>query len=187
MNRILASVTTLEQHLSAVANNSEIYRPLCCPHCGLARLWHHGCYFRKADRISLDSDKPAWPAKPIRLEAIAILRYLCPSCKHTCSRLPACIAPRRWFDWVMQAFVLLMLLGGNSVRHCSQCSCRACSTVRRWRDWLSARGDTFTFWLRSRFPELGRHPEQASLWREVMQNMTLMRAMAWCDCHTDVP
>jgi hypothetical protein len=87
----------------------------------------------------------------------------------------------------MQALVLLMLLAGNTVRHCSQCSCRACSTVRRWRDWLGTRGEEFTFWLRSRFPELGRHPEQASLWRDIMQNTTLMRAMAWCDCHTDVP
>ncbi|MBK9442558.1 MAG: hypothetical protein IPN53_15175 [Comamonadaceae bacterium] len=29
---------------------------------------------------------------------VPILRYLCNACKHTCSRLPACIAPRRWFD-----------------------------------------------------------------------------------------
>jgi hypothetical protein len=87
----------------------------------------------------------------------------------------------------MQALVLLMLLAGNSVRHCSQCSCRACSTVRRWRDWLGTRGEEFTFWLRSRLCELGRHPDQASLWRDVMHNMTLMHAMACCDCHTDVP
>jgi hypothetical protein len=81
----------------------------------------------------------------------------------------------------------LMLLAGHSVRQCSHCSARARSTVRRWRDWLRVRGDTFAFWLRSRFPELGRHPDQASLWRDVMQNMTLMHAMAWCDCHTAVP
>ena len=178
MNRILASVTTLEQHLDAVAKNSEVYRPLCCPHCGVARLWCHGCYFRKADRRT---------APDVTLNPIPILRYLCRVCKHTCSRLPACIAPRRWFDWVMQQLVLLMLLAGNSVRQCSDCSRRACSTVRRWRDWLGARGDTFTFWLRSRFPELGRHSNHDSFWQHVMQSMTLMQAMAWCDCHTDVP
>ncbi len=178
MNRILASVTTLEQHLDAVAGNSEIYRPQRCPHCGVAGLWCHGCYFRKADHTT-PSAKSVNP--------VPILRYLCRACKHTCSRLPACIAPRRWFDWVMQQLVLLMLLAGNSVRFCSHCSGRACSTVRRWRDWLNKRGEEFSFWLRSRFSLLGRHPDQEFLWRDVMQNMTLMSAMAWCDCHTTVP
>ena len=181
MFRILASITTLEQHLAAVATNREIYRPLCCPHenCGAARLRHHGCYFRKADRSTTDPTKS--------LNPVPVLRFLCCTCKRTCSRLPACIAPRRWFGWVMQALVLLMLLAGNSVRQCSEGSCRARSTVRRWRDWLNLRGDTFTFWLRSRFPELGRNPDAPSFWRDVMQNMTLMQAMACCDCHTTVP
>ena len=179
MNRILASVTTLEQHLDAVATNSEIYRPRRCPHCGGAGLWCHGCYFRKADRRASESAQS--------LNPVPILRYLCNSCKHTCSQLPACIAPRRWFDWVMQQLVLLMLLAGNSVRQCHQCSARARSTVRRWRDWLGVRGETFSFWLRSRFPELGRHPDQDAFWCHVMQGMTLMQAMACCDCHTCVP
>jgi hypothetical protein len=87
----------------------------------------------------------------------------------------------------MQQLVLLMLLMGNSVRQCSDCSGRARCTVRRWRDWLGVRGNTFIFWLRSRFAELGRHPDQESLWRDVMQNMTLMQAMACCDRHTTVP
>jgi hypothetical protein len=87
----------------------------------------------------------------------------------------------------MQQLVLLMLLAGNSVRHCHQCSGRARATVRRWRDWLGARGETFSFWLRSRFAELGRHPDQYAFWQDVMQDMTLMQALACCDCHTDVP
>ena len=179
MNRILSSVTTLLQHLDAIATNSEIYRPLLCPYCGCGGLWHHGCYYRKADRRPTDSTNS--------LNPVPILRYLCHACKHTCSRLPACIAPRRWFDWVMQQLVFLMLLAGNSVRLCSDCSKCARSTVRRWRDWLGERGDTFTFWLRSRFPELGRHPDKDAFWCHVMQNMTLMQAMACCDQGLDVP
>lgn len=181
MDRILASITTLEQHLDAVASDeaSVIYRPPCCPHCGFGGLWGHGRYFRKADR---STNAPAESLNPI-----PILRYLCHACKHTCSRLPACIAPRRWFDWVMQQVVLLLLLAGNSVRLCSHCSGRARSTVRRWRNWLGERGDTFAFWLRSRFPELGRLPDQPSFWRDVMHNMSLMQAMAWCDRGMDVP
>ncbi|PIQ56062.1 MAG: hypothetical protein COW02_01935 [Comamonadaceae bacterium CG12_big_fil_rev_8_21_14_0_65_59_15] len=179
MNRILASVTTLEQHIDAVNTHPDIYRPLRCPHCEAGRLWGHGCYYRKADRRAVAPQASHNP--------VPILRYLCPTCKHTCSRLPACIAPRRWFDWAMQTLVLLLILAGSSVRHCSQCSERARSTVRRWRDWLNDRGNTFTFWLQSRFPELGRHPDQPSLWRDVLQNMTLMQAMACCDAHMDVP
>jgi hypothetical protein len=87
----------------------------------------------------------------------------------------------------MQQLVLLILLAGNSVRLCSHSSGRARSTVRRWRDWLGVRADTFTFWLRSRFPELGRHPDQPSFWRDVMHNMTLMQAMARCERSMDVP
>ena len=87
----------------------------------------------------------------------------------------------------MQTLVLLLILAGSSVRHCSQCSERARSTVRRWRDWLSDRGNTFTFWLQSRFPELGRHPNQDDFWRDVLQNMTLVQAMACCDAHMDLP
>lgn len=181
MNRILASITTLEQHLAAVLSDDAhvTYRPPCCPHCGVSGLWGHGCYFRKADRSTSDPTKS--------LNPVPILRYLCHACKHTCSRLPACIAPRRWFDWFMQQLVLLMLLSGNSVRLCSHCSGRARSTVRRWRDWLGVRGDTFTFWLRSRFPELGRHPDHDSFWQHVMHTMTLMQAMAWCERSMDVP
>ena len=151
MNRILASITTLAQHLHAVANDSDVYRPPACPQCSAAGMWCHGCYHR------------------------------------TCSRLPACIAPRRWYDWALQQAVLLLLLAGCSVHQCCNCTHRARSTVRRWRDWLDARGDNFAFFLRSRFPELGRLPERVCLWCHVMQSMSLAQAMAWCDRELIVP
>jgi hypothetical protein len=66
----------------------EAYRPDSCPHCRLAGLWCHGCYYRKADRSAgVESHNP-----------VAVLRFLCRSCLRTCSRLPLCIAPRRWYD-----------------------------------------------------------------------------------------
>jgi len=86
MNRIVASVTTLEQHVEAVEQTPEIYRPLCCPHCGIKIVWQHGCYTRKADRRQ-DGDGS--------LNPVPILRYCCSGCRRTCSRLPLCIAPRR--------------------------------------------------------------------------------------------
>lgn len=178
MNRILASITTLAQHLHAVANDSDVYRPPACPQCSAAGMWCHGCYHRKADRSASAGES---------LNPVPVLRFLCPACQRTCSRLPACIAPRRWYDWALQQAVLLLLLAGCSVHQCCNCTHRARSTVRRWRDWLDARGDNFAFFLRSRFPELGRLPERVCLWCHVMQSMSLAQAMAWCDRELIVP
>lgn len=179
MHRILASVTTLEQHLFAVtAADGDIYRPLACPYCLVAGLWRHGCYHRKADRDGAASES---------LNPVPVPRYLCPACERTCSRLPLCIAPRRWYDWVMQQVVLVLLLAGCSVHHCCRSTCRARSTVRRWRDWLQSRSEEFCFYLRSRFPELGRHADRDAFWRHVIEGMSLATAMAWLDRDLVVP
>ena len=94
MNRIVASIASLAEHLLAVATDPEVYRPAACPHCGLAGVWRHGCYHRKVDR----GDE----GRLNRLDPVPVLRFLCRACVRTCSRLPACIAPRRWYDWVAQ-------------------------------------------------------------------------------------
>ncbi|MEI7538231.1 MAG: hypothetical protein WCJ76_13510 [Comamonadaceae bacterium] len=179
MHRILASVTTLEQHLIAVAaTDGDIYRPLACPYCGMGGLWRHGCYYRKADRDTNASES---------LNPVVVLRYLCPACERTCSRLPLCMAPRRWFDWAMQQVVLMLLLLGCSVHQCWRSTGRARSTVRRWRDWLHARSEEFCFYLRSRFPELGRHGDRDAFWRHVIEGMSLATVMAWLDRDLVVP
>ena len=113
MNRILASITTLAQHLHAVANDSDVYRPPACPQCSAAGMWCHGCYHRKADRSASAGES---------LNPVPVLRFLCPACQRTCSRLPACIAPRRWYDWALQQAVLLLLLAGCSVHQCCNCT-----------------------------------------------------------------
>ncbi len=87
MNRILRTITTLDQHFDEIANGGDCYRQVNCPHCQATGLWHHGCYHRKADRSEA------------RRNPVAILRFFCKACLRTCSRLPACIAPRRWYDW----------------------------------------------------------------------------------------
>jgi hypothetical protein len=51
MHRIVASITTLAQHLAAVAQaDPDFYRPQACPRCWVAGLWRHGRYFRKGER-----------------------------------------------------------------------------------------------------------------------------------------
>lgn len=181
MQRIVASVTTLDQHLDTVANDSDVYRPAACPHCRLSGLWRHGCYHRKADRSAdgADSGKSRNP--------VPVLRYLCRGCLRTCSRLPLCIAPRRWYDWAVQQVVLLLMLSGCSVHRCSDCTDRARRTVRRWRDWLQDRSESFAFFLRSRFPELGRLCGHEAFWRHVIDSLSLAQAMAWLDRELIVP
>ena len=172
MYRIVASIISLQQHLDSLANNPIIYRPRVCPHCSFGQLWCHGCYERKADRTgsALDSLNP-----------IPIPRYLCRGCHQTCSRLPECIAPRRWYNWSFQQMVLWLLLSG-----CSLCQCsRQCGldrrTIRRWWTWLNERGQVFEWMLRARFPELGRTVNFEGFWQNCLQTMPLSQVMAILD------
>ncbi|CAM3658395.1 DUF6431 domain-containing protein [Roseateles saccharophilus] len=176
MQRIVGSITELAQHLIAVATDPEQYRPAACPRCGLARMWHHGCYYRKADRSAGGALNP-----------VAVLRFLCAGCVRTCSRLPACIAPWRWYDWAVQQAVLLLLLSGVSLHGCARRSGLDRRTVRRWRDWLHARDAQFAFVLRGRWPELGRVSEFDAFWRNVIDELSLQQAAVWLDRDLVVP
>lgn len=179
MHRIVGSIRCLAQHLIAVITDPEQYRPSACPHCCRAGVWRHGRYHRKADRGGADGGGS--------LNPVAVLRFLCAGCECTCSRLPACIAPRRWYDWVVQQAVLLLLLAGVSLHGCARASGCDRRTVRRWRDWLDRRGEEFEFFLRSRWPELGRVAEHAAFWRNVIETLSLREAMAWLDRELIVP
>jgi transposase-like protein len=177
MDRIVASITTLVQHLEAIAGNPEVYRPANCPHCGVCRLWRHGCYFRKGECCTGGETR----------ELVPVQRFLCRRCTRTCSRLPLFICPRRWYCWAIQQVVLALLLSGVSLNDCCSCTGRPLRTVLRWRGWLKERGECFAFFLRSRFPELGRFPDHDALWRHVIDSMSLAQAMAWLDRELIVP
>ena len=88
MYRILPGIDSLKQHREVLAAEPERYCPERCPHCGQAGLWAHGTYPRKADREGVGDES---------LNPVAIPRFFCPTCRHTCSRLPECVAPRRWY------------------------------------------------------------------------------------------
>jgi DNA-directed RNA polymerase subunit N (RpoN/RPB10) len=111
MRRIVASIAALDQHIEAVHETPGLYRPSCCPHCGIKVVWQHGFYYRKADRRTQSKES---------LNPVPIRRYCCSVCRHTCSRLPLCIAPRRWYDWTVQQSVLIQLLNGFSRRECAR-------------------------------------------------------------------
>ncbi len=173
MCRIVSGIDSLQQHIDTLRSTPEVYRPPRCPRCGHGGLWHHGCYFRKADRRLETLDEC--------LNPIPIPRYLCSSCRHSCSRLPECIPPRRWYSWLLQQQVLQSLLSFYSL-HGSSAALGLCRrTVRRWWNWLSSNTTTFEFFLRSRYPECGRTSDWQSFWRTCLSVMPLSGIMAWLD------
>lgn len=178
MQRIVVGITSLEQHRLTLSTNPEIYRPACCPRCGVGTLWAHGSYDRKADRIGTGAQN----ANPV-----LIPRYCCSACALTCSRLPECIAPRRWYHWLMQQLHLRALLRQERVESPIGWPVPAWRTIKRWRDWLMTRGLEFRFHLNSRFAELGRLADDLDYWSQVFETMGLSGAMAWLDREMPVP
>lgn len=173
MYRIVSGITTLQQHIDTLRSTPNVYRPRCCPNCGHGTLWHHGCYLRKADRRPIPADEC--------LNPIWIPRYLCASCQRSCSRLPECIPPRRWYGWLLQQQVLQSLLAIYSLHGCSAAFGLCRRTVRRWWNWLKYSSPTFAFFLRSRHPEWGRTADWQSFWQVCLNTMPLSGVMAHLD------
>ena len=172
MSRIVPSIDTLDQHLFLLEHQPEIYRPSCCPFCGMDKLWSHGHYLRKSDREGSEG---------VYLDPVPIFRYLCSDCKHTCSRLPSCIPPRRWYLWLVQQAALVLLLSGSSIRKVTRQSGPDRRTIGRWWHWLNEQFTNHSFHLRNRFPELGRHASRTAFWSACFRQMPLADAMAWLD------
>ncbi|KWN79392.1 DUF6431 domain-containing protein [Burkholderia ubonensis] len=177
MLRIVHAFLTLEQHLRAIVTTPQSYHPERCPHCGRACLWAHGFYERKADR-----------SRGGALNSVPVPRYCCAACRRTCSRLPLCLCPLRWYGWALQQLVFALILFGVSLRRTAAVVGVDRRTVRRWWCWLLRCSEDFMFTLRSRFPELGRAADTVSFWRTCFALMPLSRAMAWLDLDgLDVP
>ena len=178
MHRIVATVTSLEQHRRLLVIDPDWYRPPACPHCGLGKLWRHGCYQRKAERGAGASAAQ---------NPVPIPRFLCSGCQRTCSRLPLCIAPRRWYDWAIQQRALHGLATGASLHVAARCAQVARHTARRWWAWLTERGEQFAFFLRSRCPQWGRVSDRAAFWHARLTEHALPELMAWLDRDLIVP
>lgn len=172
MFRIVKAIATLQEHLEKWALTPQDYRPKQCPRCGLAGLWGHGHYDRKADRGTGT------------LNPIPIPRFFCRGCRGTCSRLPSCIAPRRWYLWSVQQAVLMSLLCGISLDECATRWASlgpAASTMRRWWRWLRTHHELFSFHLRTHQPEWGRAAQWREFWQRALQDEPLRELMAYLD------
>lgn len=179
MRRIIIGITSLEQHLQTLSENREAYRPHLCPRCGFGTLWAHGSYGRKADRGDVGKKN---------LNPIPIPRYLCAGCERTCSRVPECIAPRRWYNWIVQAVYLRAVMRETQAEgEASASSHPTRRTIQRWWNWLRESGPVFRLHLSSRFAELGRVGGECDYWCHVIETMGLSRAMAFINQQMCVP
>jgi transposase len=115
------------------------------------------------------------------LGSLFIPRFYCPKCHRTCSRLPACLSPRRQYWWEIQQAVLERLISGESIRAVARQMMAGRRTIGRWWQWLMEEFDTHSLHLRSRFPELGRAVDWKAFWSHCFDQMSLDKAMGWLD------
>jgi transposase-like protein len=168
MALIIPAIFSLVEHLKTLQTNPEVYRPAQCPHCGKAGSWCHGCYFRQSDR-----DKPSRES----LNPVPIPRFRCPHCNRTCSVLPECIPPRRWYLWAVQQTVLTLLLSGCSIRNLSTQVRPSWRTIKRWHARWEECFALYNLHLRNLIPDLGRYPEFQAFWQACLSHMPLSTAM----------
>ncbi len=165
MARIVPGIDSLEQHLKQLQHDPEVYRPNCCPHCGKSGVHRHGHY---------DRNTPRGTGLALSLGPLRILRFFCSTCRRTCSRLPACLAPWRQYLWSVQQVVLEWLLAGGTLRQAARRYSPSRRTIGRWWQWLKARFEEQSFHLRSRFP-VGSHGELARLLVKLPATNALVR------------
>lgn len=168
MRPILSGVDTLVQHLQQLQQIPEIYRPEFCPHCGKEGLWIHGTYSRKCDREGRGD---------ACLNPVPIPRFYCRDCLHTCSVLPECIAPRRWYVWVTQQTAIIWYLAGTSFRKIAEKIVPHADTVWRWWSRLRIVSAEHAFHLRSHCSRWGVHQTVKSFWQAVLAECSLAKAM----------
>jgi transposase-like protein len=172
MNRMLPGIETVAQHQEQLRDDPDTYRPKRCPHCGKGGMQRHGHYARNAPRAE---------GMAFLLGLLFIPRFFCPMCHRTCSRLPACLAPRRQYGWMSQQAVLDRLISGESIHEVARWLWPSRRTIGRWWHRLQAQFDEHSFQLRSRFPELGRAVDWKAFWSRCFECMSLSEVMGWLD------
>lgn len=167
MRHIIPGILSLVEYLRTYHQSPQQLRPQQCHHCGGITLWCHGHYDRKSDRESNT------------LNPIPIARFYCPLCHHTCSVLPECIPPRRWYLWLVQQAAFLLKLAGHSYREISRQLLPSRHTISRWWGHWQERHPQFSFVLRTLRPRWGYAPDFQAFWNRCLSEMALSQAMFW--------
>ena len=168
MRYILPGIKTLAQHIQQLITDPNHYRPKQCATCGKSGLWCHGTYGLKADR-----ENPSTHS----LNPILIPRFYCPSCYRTCSVLPECIPPRRWYLWAIQQATLLAVFLGKSIYHSAREHLPSRFTVSRWFNRLVEQFHHHRFHLSAHLAQLGYTDSFEAFWQACFQKLNLSGAM----------
>ncbi len=170
MPSIVSGILSLTQYLISLETNPELYYLECCPHpdCGKSGLWRHGFRYRKADREN-DGKSTVNP--------VPILRLYCPTCKHTCSLLPECISPWRWYLWLIQQSALNLFFSGMSLNKISQKIPPSRWTISRWLKRLTIQFQIQALHLKSKWTWLGYKTSLNEFWSTLLDQMDLSSAM----------
>lgn len=168
---IFADIVSLVQYIDSLKHESEKLLLENCLYCGKSNPWRHGGYFRESDRINPSSTS---------LNSVFIQRYYCPSCQKTCSVLPECIPPRRWYLWDMQQAIFLLYLSGMSAYAIAKIMRPSRQTVKRWLTRFIERFRLHKDVLCTHFEALGRAVSMNDFWKTALQTMSLGASMRLC-------
>jgi transposase-like protein len=172
MVRILSNIITLAQYITVILERSfDFDQERICPSCGKQGLWRHGCYARKADRST---------ASDLSLNPLQIQRYYCPNCQKTCSILPECLPPRRWYLWKVQQVALILLLAGKSLRSTARSMMPSRRTLSRWINRFREQLLFHKAALCTHIIEVGPTISLADFWQACLSHCSLAKAMQLC-------
>jgi len=166
---IVEGIKDLKTYLIFLKEKSQIFKPTSCLHCGLNVLWNHGVYFRKPDRNTSSENN---------VNPVPILRFICKSCKRTCSTLPECIPPKRWFLWDVQQCVLEDCFSEKSINSIHNKNEVSRHTINRWATWLiEDKFAQFAYRLKTLVPWLGANAAPTAFWTACFSKISLSKAM----------
>ena len=168
MRLILSEIHTFSQHFITLTEEPELYRPAQCLHCQGTTIWNHGVYYRKPDRINHGTSC---------MNEIPIPRFQCASCKRTFSTLPECVAPHRWYPWVIQQWCLWLSFQGWSVNQLSQHFPMARNTISRWYHWASDKFNQHYQVICERDWSMGFYADVRRFWQHWLDSKPFSTAM----------
>jgi len=170
MVHIVAGILSLMQH-QIDKEEQESCRLEYCLCCGKAKPHFHGAYPRKTYRSGNNDSS---------LNPVYIQRYYCPACQKTCSVLPECIPPHRWYLWELQQIALSLLLAGKSLRAVAQEIMPSRRTIGRWINRLKEQFLVHKDTLCNHITDLGRTSGLKDFWQACLNHFSLAQAMQLC-------
>ena len=165
---IHAGIQSLAAHRERLAAHPDDYRPVCCPYCHHTTLHRHGCYYRLADRTHTLAES---------LNPVAIPRYRCARCRSTCSMLPQCLPPRRWYEWSTQQQALQGYLAGHSYRQLATTLLPSRTTIARWIAHFKQRWPVHADGLRQQITCLRLTQTFNTFWQTCLSQLSLSASM----------